>query len=215
MSRSKLLATALLVCLPLIAHAHKGWYVGIDAGRAAADAQIKDFLLVGDTTAEDTGSSTGINLRGGYQFGRFFALELGAVDYGDFEYSFNPHDCPSGSDGSCPFSVSTSFRGFTASMVGIVPLGDRWSLNLRAGMSEMQADSRQLSGGDLKQSTREAGLQFGVGVGFKLDEHWKFLFNYSTIEALDFGFGWNLGGTFGVYDLGDTTLASIGANYHW
>jgi len=49
--------------------ANPGWYVGIDAGKAQADAEIKDFLLVGDATAKDTASSNGFHLRGGYQFG--------------------------------------------------------------------------------------------------------------------------------------------------
>jgi len=215
MIRSKLLAAALVACLPLVAQANPGWYIGIDAGRAQADAEIKDFLLIGDSSAEDSANSTGLHLRGGYQFGRFFAVELGLADYGDLEYSFDPDDCPIAAGDPCPISVSTSFRGFTLSMVGILPIGDRWSLNARAGMSEMQAKSRQLNGGDLEDSTKEAGLQFAIGVGFKIDEHWQFHLNHSTIEALDFGFGLNLGGDFGVYDVGDTTLTSIGVNYHW
>jgi hypothetical protein len=100
-------------------------------------------------------------------------------------------------------------------MVGILPLGDRWSLKARAGMSDTEANSRELNGAGLKQNTRETGLHFGVGVGFKIDDHWQFQLSHSTIEALDFGFGLNVGGSFGVYDMGDTSLTSIGIDYHW
>jgi OOP family OmpA-OmpF porin len=213
------MAAALFACLPLAAGANPGWYVGIDAGKAQADAEIKDFILLGDVTAEDGATSNGFHVRGGYQFGRFFAVELGVADYGDFEYSFDPDDCPIGAGGSCAFSVSTSFRGYTLSMMGILPLGERWSLHARAGMSETEAKSHQtggqMGGGDLEDSTREAGLQFAVGVGFKMDDHWQFQLNHSTIEALDFGFGLNLDGAFGVFDMGDAKLTSLGIIYHW
>ena len=213
MIRSRLIAAALLACAPLTAHAAPGWYIGFDAGKTHADAEIKDVFLLGDITAEDTGSSTGFQLRGGYQFGRFFAVELGLADLGEFEHTFSPDDCP-GTIQSCDISASTSFRGFMVSMVGILPLGDRWSLNARAGMSEMQIKSRQFNGGDA-DSTREAGAHFSFGAGLKIDEHWQLLLSHSTIEALDFGLGVNGSGPFGVYDVGDTTLTSIGVNYHW
>jgi hypothetical protein len=215
MNRSKMLAATLFACLPLLAHAESGWYLGLDAGSSKADAEIQEYVLFGGTTAEDSGRSSGYTLRGGYRFWRFFALEVGYADFGDFEYSFDPDDCPRGDPGPCPFSVSTSFSGFTASMVGTVPLGDRWSVHARVGMFEMKATSRQLAGGDIQDSNKEAGLQFGVGAGLKLDEHWQFLLDYSTYEQLDLGFGYNASGEFGTYDLGDTTFTSIGINYRW
>ena len=58
-------------------------------------------------------------------------------------------------------------------------------------------------------------MQFSLGAGLKLDEHWQFLLDYSSYEQLDFGLGANLSGEFGSYDVGDTTLISIGINYHW
>jgi len=214
MIRFKLFAWALLVCAPLTAHANPGWFIGFDAGTSRADAEIKDVFLLGDITAEDSASSTGFQLRGGYQFGRFFALELGLADLGDFEHTFSPDDCP-GTVQSCDVSASTSFRGFLISMIGILPLGNRWSLHARAGMSEMQIKSRQFNGDDGAESTREAGAHFSFGVGLKVDEHWQLQLSHSTIEALDFGLGVNGTGVFGVYDVGDTTLTSIGVNYHW
>jgi hypothetical protein len=214
MNRSKFLGATLLACIPLVAHADKGWYVGFDAGRSKADAEIQEHLF-GEVTAKDVGTSSGINLRGGYQFGTYFALELSYADMGDFDYSFDPDDCPRGSPGPCPFSVSTSFSGFTGSLVGILPVGERWSFQARMGMFNMKATSRQLAGGDLRDSSNEGGLQWGLGAGLKLDEHWNFLLNYSTYQQLDLGFGFNVIGDFGTYDLGDTSLASIGINYLW
>lgn len=215
MNRSKFLAAALFACFPLGAHAQKGWYVGLDAGRSSAEAKVEEYILGGDVTAKDTGTSTGIHLRGGYQFGRFFALELGYVDFGDFDYSFDPDNCPFGNPGPCPLSVSTSFSGYTGSLVGILPVGERWSLHGRFGIYKMNTASHQLPGGDLGGSSDEEGLQFSVGAGLELDEHWQFLLDYSSYEQVDFGIGFNLFGDFGSYDVGDTRLLSIGINYHW
>ena len=215
MNRSKLLAAALLVCLPLVSHAQKGWYVGLDAGKSSADAEVEEYIFGGDVTAEETGTSSGIHLRGGYQFGRYFALELGYADFGDFDYSFDPDDCPFGNPGPCPFSVSTSFSGYTGSLVGILPLGKRWSLHGRFGIFKMNVASHQTPGGELGEVSDEEGLQYSLGAGLQLDEHWQFLFDYSKYGELDFGLGFNLVGDFGSYDVGDTRLLSIGINYHW
>jgi len=215
MIRSKLLAAALFACFPLVVHAQKGWYIGLEAGKSSADAKVEEYIFGGDVTAEETGSSSGIHLRGGYQFGRFFAMEVGYTDLGDFEYSFDPDDCPFGDPGPCPFNVSTSFTGFTASLVGIVPVGERWSLHGRFGIFNMKADSRQLAGEDLQDSQKEEGLQFALGAGLQLDEHWQFLFDFSSYDQLDFGLGSNVTGDFGSYDVGDMKLLSIGINYRW
>jgi hypothetical protein len=214
MNRSKFLAAALLAWLPLGAHA-KGWYVGLEAGRTEADAKIEEHLIGGGVTAEDSGTSSGINLSAGYQFGRFFGMELSYADFGDYEYSFDPDDCPFGNPGPCPFSVSTSFTGFAFSLVGIVPVGERWSLHGRFGVYNMKADSRELAGADLRDSSHEEGFKFGLGAGLKLDEHWQFLLDYSSYQQLDFGLASNVVGDFGTYDVGDTTLLAIGINYHW
>jgi OmpA-OmpF porin, OOP family len=215
MSRSKVLAAALIACLPLCVHASPGWYAGVDVGKSKAKAEISDFLIIRDSSDEASGSSTGFHLHGGYQFGKYFALELGLADLGDFEFSFDPDECPIGAGDSCPFSAETSLRGVTLNMVVILPLGERWSLNARLGMSQMHVESRQLDGGDLRDSTSESGLHYGIGVGYKLDDHWQFQLTHSTIASMDFDFGLNLADEFGAYDLGDTTLASIGVNYHW
>ena len=84
------------------------------------------------------------------------------------------------------------------------------------GMSEMQANSRQVNGGDLdRQHARGRACTSASAWGSRSTTHWQFQLSHSTIEALEFGFGLNVGSSIGVYDMGDTTLTSIGVNYHW
>ena len=110
MKIAKLLATLLLV-LPAMAHAG-GWYAGLDAGSVNSDASVNEYGFFGDTTARGNDTATGWRLRGGYQFGRFFALEVAYVDFGDVDYHFDPDDCPFGAPGPCPFDVRSSSHGF-------------------------------------------------------------------------------------------------------
>ena len=98
MKAIKLLVT-MLVALPAMAQAQSGWYAGFDVGSARSDTEIDEHVLFGDTTARGSGSTTGMRLHAGYQFGRFFALDLAYVDFGQFENHFDPDDCPNGAPG--------------------------------------------------------------------------------------------------------------------
>jgi hypothetical protein len=56
-------------------------------------------------------------------------------------------------------------------------------------------------------------MNYGIGAGYRFNEHWEVMLDYSGFEQMDFGL--TLGGAFGVYDLGETTLTSLGVNYRW
>ena len=64
-------------------------------GQRQSEAKIDEYVLFGATTARASDTTTGWRLRGGYQFSRFFALEVAYVDFGDVDYHFDPDDCPS------------------------------------------------------------------------------------------------------------------------
>ena len=81
MKMTKLPAMLALV-LPAMANAGS-WYAGLDVGSANSDATFNEYGFFGDTTARGNDTTTGWRLRGGYQFGRFFALELAYVDFGE------------------------------------------------------------------------------------------------------------------------------------
>lgn len=213
---TKLLAMALLVGLPAMTHAQSGWYAGVDVGSARSDVEIDEYFLIGATTDRGSGSTTGFRLHGGYRMGRFFALDLAYVDFGQFENHFDPDDCPNGAPGPCPFDARTSINGFVGSAVGILPIGDHWFLNARMGFARIKVDTREIggaSGAGGNSNVANDGFHYSIGGGYRFNDHWEVVLDYSGYDQFDLGV--TFGGAFGVYNLGETTMTSLGVNYRW
>lgn len=211
MKPTKLLAAMLILCLPVMVQA-QGWYAGVDVGAARSDATIDEYLFLGATTDRASGSTTGFRLRGGYQFGRFFALELAYVDFGQFDNHFDPNNCPNGAPGPCPFDVRTSINGIVGTVAGILPIGDHWYLDARVGYGKMEVETQQLGGG-LDGNNENPVFHYGIGGGYRFNDHWEVLLDFSEYNQEDFGL--TIGGAFGVYDLGETSVTSLGVKYRW
>ena len=213
MKMTKLLVLGLMSCAPCLAHAQGGWYAGLDVGAARSDAEIDEYAFFGETTDRASGSTTGFRLRGGYRFGRFFAMELTYVDFGQFENHFDPNDCPNGAPGPCPVDVRTSVSGLVGNFVGILPLGEHWFLDARAGFGNIKIDTRAIGALNVDNSSDNDSFSYGIGGGYRFDDHWEVLFDYSGFDQFDLGL--TMSGAFGAYNLGETTMTSLGVNYRW
>src|SRR5690349_1558373 len=211
MKRIQLPATLALL-LPVTSHA-QGWYAGLDVGSARSDATIDEHLLIDDVTARSSDATTGFRLRGGYQFGRFFALEVAYVDFGELKSHFDPVDCPNGTAGPCPFDVRTSLSAIVGTLRGIVPIGDHWYLDARLGWGKMDVDVNEIGGDGLDSDDENPVFHYGIGGGYRFDEHWELALDYSEYNQGDFGLG--LGGNFGIYDLGESSVTSLVCSYRW
>lgn len=211
MKTTNLLATLALM-LPAMAHA-SGWYAGLDVGSAQSEAKIDEYILLGDTTARASDTQMGWRVRGGYQFGRFFALEVAYVDFGEVEYHFDPDDCPFGAPGPCPFNVRTSINGFVGTLRGIVPIGDHWFLDVRLGYGKASVDSDEIGGAAINASNDNDAFHYGIGGGYRLSEHWEILLDYSEYNQEDLGD--TLTGDSGSYNLGEISVTSLGVSYRW
>jgi opacity protein-like surface antigen len=197
----KLLGAALLAGAAILvqpANARGSWYAGLDAGLSEADAEISLFTTGNPGIDDADASSTGVRLRVGYQFWRYIAAEIGYADFGDFEYQLGT--------GS---RVTTSLSGFVSNVVGTLPLGRRWTINGRVGWFRMRVKSMAFVSAQTDESRTRAGLQVGIGAGFRVDDHWELLLDYTKFEQLYFG------PTLGNLDFGDTRLTSLGVNYRW
>jgi OmpA-OmpF porin, OOP family len=205
-----LVLLASLACLSQSALA-RGWYAGLDVGLSEADAEIPEFFVGAPGTDDADASSTGIRVRFGYQFARYIAAEIGYADFGDFDYEFEPATCPG--PNPCRFNATTSISGIMINAVGTLPLGDRWTLNGRAGWAQVRVKNSELDTSGVGDSTRKGGFQVGIGVGYRVNEHWELLLDYTKYENFDVGLP--LGGPIGYYDFGDARLTSLGVNYRW
>lgn len=122
------------------------WYVGLNLGQS----RISDFGN-GFSKGDDTDTTGTVNL--GYQFNRNFAVELGYTDFGKFKVS------------NASGSGEWKSDGVGLSLVGILPMDNRWALygKLGAFYSDTRVEGIPGTGSD-KRTNGTAGL--GVSYDF-------------------------------------------------
>ena len=209
--RTTKLVAMLALALPVMAHA-SGWYAGLDVGSAKSDAKIDEYALFGDVTARASDTTTSFRLRGGYQFGRYFALEVAYVDFGEVEYHFDPDDCPFGAPGPCPFNVRSSINGVVGTLRAIMPIGDRWFVDARLGYGTMKVDTDEIAGTATSESRSNGTVHYGIAGGYRFNDHWEVVLDFSEYAQDDLS---GLGSDSGSYNLGESSVTSLGVAYRW
>jgi OOP family OmpA-OmpF porin len=147
-----------------------GWYVGFNAGQSRAtidDARITSGLLgegLTTTSISDDNSHFGFKVFGGYEFNRYFALEGGYFNLGQF--GFTADTIPAGS-----LRGDIKLQGANIDLVGSVPLGDKFSLFARAGLNYAEAKDSFSGTGSVavlnpSPSKSAANYKFGVGAEY-------------------------------------------------
>jgi OOP family OmpA-OmpF porin len=151
----KLLAAVAISTVSATAMAQdKGWYAGGGFGQSKA----KDFcngLTGAGVSCDDT--DVAIKALGGYQFTRNFALEFGATNAGSVEAR--------GPGGR--LTVDTGIA--EAAAVGILPLGDRFSVFGKFGLysSFVEWELRTTTLNDDERKTN-SDFTYGIGLGFAI-----------------------------------------------
>jgi hypothetical protein len=112
------------------------WYVGAGVGQSRFD----DYALGNDgsfTSQDKDGSDATLRVFGGMGLGKYVALELGYVDFGEATSRAQ-------SDGSStlwnagPQSVKVGVDGYHVSLVGRLPLTDVWGLFAKVGQARLE-----------------------------------------------------------------------------
>lgn len=187
-------STALLLCLNfgLVAAAQSaepGWYaVGFGGKTGAAGlgkGQVDDNLVaifgsvgldVLDTSSTLDDSDTGFGVAGGYQVNDHLAFEFAYVDLGSIRYRATS----TVSDGVEQFAgeavLDNSASGAVVSVLGILPIGERFSVYGRAGLSLMNADgaARITVDGESQrdsQSSQTSDPVIGIGAEYNLSRN--------------------------------------------
>ncbi len=151
-----------------------GWYGGFNAGQARAT--IDDPRIAGDLLGAGL-TNTGINndnrhfgfkVYGGYEFNPYLALEAGYFDLGQF--GFTATTMPAGT-----LQGDIKVRGANFDAVGMVPLGDNFSLFARAGLVYAVAhDSFAGTGAvavlDPAPQKAEPNYKFGLGAQYNFTQ---------------------------------------------
>ena len=183
---------ALMLCLGLASAgsaqaAELGWYVLGFGGESSAsvsqqemDENVLDIfqgltLVSQESTLDD--SDTAFGLGAGYQLNDHFAFEFAYVDLGTITHDSSLVLLEDTDQIEADVLFESSADGVVVSALGMWPIGERFSLFARAGLSLLQAEgtARITFEGETNrasQSSQKADPMFGVGAEFSVTKYW-------------------------------------------
>ena len=168
------LAALALIASPYAMADDTGWYGGISIGQSKAkidDARIASNLLgsgLSTSSITNDDSDTGYKIFAGYKFNKNFALEGGYFDLGKFGFAAT-------TAGPGTLNGSIKLQGINLDAVGILPVGQGFSLFGRAGVNYAQArDSFSGTGpvnvSNPSPSKNDTNYNFGLGLQYDLNK---------------------------------------------
>jgi hypothetical protein len=190
--------------------------VGLDVGSSRLDATVSQQFF-GPEVGRPSGHSTGFRLRGGVQISRYFGIELGYADFGQFSVTGLPYACPSSATPPCTYNFSSKTAGPFGSFVGTIPFAQRFAFNARLGgyYADMSSSERDPDRPETARRDRFVGMafQYGVGFAYQLNPRMKLSLDWNEYDLI--AFGPSLGGGVGIYDSGSYRLTSLGFAYRF
>jgi hypothetical protein len=147
--------------------AEPGLYLGVGIGDASVETTEKfenPFASFDVKKADFDDSDTSMSLFGGYRFNDYFAVELGYTDLGEPEDGFS-------FDGGETAKLTGELTGWTADLVGILPLGPV-DVFAKAGLVSYDAKvNAKVTDGltTLKGSLDDDGEDLHYGIGATLN----------------------------------------------
>lgn len=169
----RIFAVALLAAASAAWGQERGAYVGAAIGQAAYRGTCQG--APSGTSCDN--SDTATRLFGGYQFTRRFAMELGYHDLGTAE-----------AHGGGPASITerADITAFDFTLVGMLPVGNRFSLLARLGFyrGKVEAAATPARGWETKTTT---DITYGFGGRYAFAEHAEFRLEYQHFGHLGTG----------------------------
>jgi OOP family OmpA-OmpF porin len=149
---------------PMTAAASDGFYAAASIGSASLDDDF-DGLEISDNT-------TAYRIATGWQVNRYFALEVGYHNFGDFEQSFTFD----GVRGTAKLSAD----GYTLGVNGRYPLWNKVDLLGRAGgfFWDGEADINNAS----QATPEDSNLFFGLGLSYDLSDRFAVTTEWTRYE---------------------------------
>lgn len=166
--RPSLLCLALaLPAAPVLAdEMESGLTLGIDAGRAEARNACDNVI---NCSSDDTAVRVSL----GWQFNPMIGIEAG---YSSFGTVFESNDNN--------FSANQDANAWTLSVLGTVPIADRFGLYARAGAARFDNDSSGSVQGVPVSNDNRTKPYFGAGLKFGLTENFALRAEYQRYKDL-------------------------------
>lgn len=190
------------------ARPHK-FYLGLQVGQSELDRESSD--LSGDFDDHDVAYT----LLLGYRFSRFYALELGYTDLGEFTAKF-PNDCPAIPGIECPPDIGkTAIESFVINNIVVWPIADHFHLKAVLGMNwhELSGSLARASGSTTSFSDSSGSYNFGLGIGVPVNDRLELGLDVTMYRALKLEFVFN--DAFDLVYEPDATVAMLGVRYRF
>jgi OOP family OmpA-OmpF porin len=172
--------TMMLLAGPALAD-WRGGYIGIDVGQSSLDRDASfSYAVQADRTSQM------FTVRGGFRFNRYFAIEGGYTDLGDFTATLVP-PCA-----YCPVeSARTSIRGGFVNAIGFWPVARHFELQGSIGVYYRTLDtvSRAPEYGTSSTGDLYAIYQLGLGIAVPFDEHFEMNLACTRYMNLNLAYG--------------------------
>jgi OmpA-OmpF porin, OOP family len=202
--------------------AEPGWYVlafGGESSASISQGQSDDNLVaifesagleITDINSTLDDSDTGFGLGGGYQLNDHFAVEFSYVDLGSVGYRATATVSDGVEEAEAEVGLESSASGPVLSALGILPIGERFSVFGRVGFSLLSAKGTAritLDGASdrVSQDAQKSDPMLGVGVEYSLGKYsavrlsWDRYFDVGTddvtgdVDADMYSLGFRLG----------------------
>jgi OOP family OmpA-OmpF porin len=172
-----------------------GWYTGASAGWSSYTDNCPNATTVG-VSCDDSGGA--YSVFGGYQFIKYFGVELGYVDLGK----------AGAATPATGVSETVKARGFELLGVGAIPIGSRFEIYAKAGVYVMDVDYK-CSGCTTISSLGETAsdLTYGLGAIVSFSKNFGLRLQYQRYQ--DVGFDTTIGST-AIKAKGDIDAFTIG-----
>jgi OmpA-OmpF porin, OOP family len=155
--------------------ADSGWLVGANIGQSRAeidDARISAMLQGQglDSTISDDDTDIAFKIFGGYKFNKYFALEGGYFNLGQFGYTATT--TPAGT-----LTGKIKLQGLNLDAVGILPITKKFSAFGRVGVNYAEAKDNFASTGavptptDPSPSKTDTNYKVGLGLQYDFTRH--------------------------------------------
>lgn len=184
------LAFACLAPVAPVAHAadDHSWYAG--GGPALGNVFAVESYGLSETSQRGA-SDVGFVLTAGYRWSRYLCLEVGYLDGGSPKFDgIEPY--PDATSPLFEARIRQDTSAILGSVVGILPLGQRWELYVRAGMAIWEAQSVQsltsltdASTIERRISTNGTDFMMAVGGGVDLTPRWHLRLDYLAFRTGD------------------------------
>ena len=202
------LLTLALMATPFAMAQDAGWYMGGSVGQSTAtidEARITSGLLGSGLVAgpfSNTEKDLGYKIFGGYQFNKYFSMEGGYFDLGQF--GFSTSTTPAGT-----LSGDIRVRGLNLDLVGTLPITEKFSAFGRVGGTYARSDDHFVGTGAVNvlnpnPSEDAANLKLGLGVQYAFNDALSVRAEIERYRIDD-----------AVGNKGDVDLASVGLVYRF